>query len=148
MHVFPLSFSFERVVYFFLKILLFINQRHTESGRHRQREKQAPCREPNAGLHPRTPGSLHKWKANAQPLNHPDILRGFFSLLKNVLGESVDLLINREFRYSLFLIHFSGNIHHLGEHMTLQTSFYGQPCSCSKPQFLHLQSGAMVATTH
>ena len=28
-----------------------------ERRRHRQREKQAPCREPNAGLDPGTPGS-------------------------------------------------------------------------------------------
>ena len=29
----------------------------TERQRHRQREKQAVCREPDAGLDPRTPGS-------------------------------------------------------------------------------------------
>ena len=28
-----------------------------ESQRHRQREKQAPCREPNMGLDPGAPGS-------------------------------------------------------------------------------------------
>ena len=28
-----------------------------ERQRHRQREKQAPCREPDAGLDPRSPGS-------------------------------------------------------------------------------------------
>ena len=36
--------------FFFLKIL-FIRDRE------RQTEKQAPCREPDAGLDPRTPGS-------------------------------------------------------------------------------------------
>ena len=30
---------------------------HRERQRHRQREKQAPCREPDVGLHPRSPGS-------------------------------------------------------------------------------------------
>ena len=46
----------------FLKIYLFIHERHThtererERLRYRQREKQAPCREPNAGLDPWTPG--------------------------------------------------------------------------------------------
>ena len=30
-----------------------------ERKRHRQREKQAPCREPDAGLDPETPGSYH-----------------------------------------------------------------------------------------
>ena len=35
-----------------------IQERHRERGqRHRQREKQAPCREPDAGLNPRTLGS-------------------------------------------------------------------------------------------
>ena len=31
-------------------------ERERERQRHRQWEKQAPCREPNAGLDPRTPG--------------------------------------------------------------------------------------------
>ena len=43
--------------FIFLKIL-FIHKRHTrERQRHRQREKQAPCREPNVGLDPWSPGS-------------------------------------------------------------------------------------------
>ena len=29
----------------------------TETDRHRQGEKQAPCREPNVGLDPESPGS-------------------------------------------------------------------------------------------
>ena len=44
----------------FLKLFyLFIHGRHTERGREAetQREKQAPCREPDAELDPRTPGS-------------------------------------------------------------------------------------------
>ena len=43
--------------------------------RHRQREKQAPCREPDAGLDPRTPGSHPEPKADAQPLSHPGVPR-------------------------------------------------------------------------
>ena len=39
--------------------------------RHRQREKQTPCREPDAELNPRTPGSGPEPKADAQPLSHP-----------------------------------------------------------------------------
>ena len=35
-----------------------------------QREKQAPCREPDAGLNPRTPGPHSEPKAVAQPLSH------------------------------------------------------------------------------
>ena len=37
----------------------------------RQREKQAPHREPDAGLNPRTLGSQPEPKADAQPLSHP-----------------------------------------------------------------------------
>ena len=38
---------------------------------HRQREKQAPRGEPDAGLDPRTLGSRPKPKADAQLLSHP-----------------------------------------------------------------------------
>ena len=34
-------------------------------------EKQALCGQPNAELDPRTPGSCHGPKADAQPLSHP-----------------------------------------------------------------------------
>ena len=46
-------------LFFFLKIDSFIHSlmKDTERQRHRQREKQAPCREPDAGLDPRTPES-------------------------------------------------------------------------------------------
>ena len=40
---------------------------------HRQREKQAPCREPDMGLNPGTPGSCPGLKADAQLLSHPGI---------------------------------------------------------------------------
>ena len=46
-----------------------------ERQRHRQREKQAPCREPDVRLDPRTPGSQPEPKADAQPLSHPGIPR-------------------------------------------------------------------------
>ena len=39
--------------------------------RHRQREKQAPCKKSDAGLDPRTPGSQPELKADAQALSHP-----------------------------------------------------------------------------
>ena len=53
--------------------------RHTQRGRHRQREKQAPCWEPDAGLDPETPGPRLGPKAGAKPLNHSGIpdLNGF-----------------------------------------------------------------------
>ena len=42
--------------------------RDTERQRHKQREKQAPCGEPDAALDPRTPGSQPEPKAYVQPL--------------------------------------------------------------------------------
>ena len=39
----------------------------------RQREKQAPCKEPDMGLNPGTPASLPDPKADAQPLSHPGV---------------------------------------------------------------------------
>ena len=44
-----------------------------EGHRHRQREKQAPSREPDVGLHPGTLGSHPSPKAGAQLLSHPDV---------------------------------------------------------------------------
>ena len=41
--------------------------------KHRQREKQAPRREPDVGLDPRTPGSCPALKADVRPLNHPGV---------------------------------------------------------------------------
>ena len=46
----------------------------TETGRDRQREKQAPSEEPDTGLNPRTPGPLLEPKADAQRLSHPGAL--------------------------------------------------------------------------
>ena len=40
-----------------------------------QREKQAPCREPDEGLDPRTPRSGPEPKMDAQPLSHPGALK-------------------------------------------------------------------------
>ena len=42
-----------------------------DTEKERQREKQAPCWELDAGLDPRTPGSRPELKADAQPLSHP-----------------------------------------------------------------------------
>ena len=38
-------------------IYLFIRDSQRQRQRHRQREEQAPCRKPDAGLNPRSPGS-------------------------------------------------------------------------------------------
>ena len=60
--------------FFFLDFIYsFIKDTHTERQRHRQREKQPPCREPKAGLDLRTPGSHPEPKADTQPLSHPSI---------------------------------------------------------------------------
>ena len=49
-----------------------------ESQRHRQREKQTPCRKPDVGLNPGTPGSGPGLKAGAKLLSHPGIPEDFF----------------------------------------------------------------------
>ena len=49
-----------------------------ERQRHRQREKQVSCREPDVGLDPGTPGSCPEPKADAQPPSHPHVPKYFF----------------------------------------------------------------------
>ena len=51
-----------------------MTQRHKERQSHRQREKQAPCKEPDVGLDPGSPGShpglkavLNRWATRATP---------------------------------------------------------------------------------
>ena len=44
-----------------------------DTERHGQREKQAPCREPNVGLDPGTLGSRPGPKAGTELLSHPSI---------------------------------------------------------------------------
>ena len=51
----------------FLKFYLFIHERERQRERGWQRQKQAPCREPDVGLNPGTPGSCPGLKA---ALNH------------------------------------------------------------------------------
>ena len=58
------SLSFLFFFFFFLRFCLFIHERHRE--RQRQ-EKQAPCKEPDMGLDPRTLASCPELKADAQP---------------------------------------------------------------------------------
>ena len=61
----------------FFKDFIYLFMRDREKQRHRQREKQAPHRKPDAGLNPRTPGSRPEPKADAQPLSHPGAPRNF-----------------------------------------------------------------------
>ena len=56
-------------------------------------EKQAPCRELDVGLDPRTPGSQPEPKADAQPLSHPGALSAFIlwkSLLQGMREHGVE----------------------------------------------------------
>ena len=64
--------------------------RDGERQRHREREKQAPCREPDMGHDPRTPGSGPGSKADAQPLSHPGvpILGSFLMIFEATIVQS------------------------------------------------------------
>ena len=53
-----------------------MHREERKRGRDRQREKQASCREPNAGLDPGSPGSRPGLKASAKLLSHPGCPRG------------------------------------------------------------------------
>ena len=64
--------------FFFLRFYLFIHERNRGRQRHRQKEKQACCREPDVGLDPRAPGSRLEPKADAQPLSHPGVPEEIF----------------------------------------------------------------------
>ena len=58
-------------------------------------EKQAPCRDPNAGLDPETPGSCPGPKASAKPLSHPGIpLSQPFKGLSHTAALTVNILAN------------------------------------------------------
>ena len=64
----------ERIVFFFN--YLFIHERHTQRETETQAEgEQAPCREPDMGLDPGSPGSCPGPKADAptaEPPRHPE----------------------------------------------------------------------------
>ena len=62
-------------------------ERDREAQRHRRREKQAPCREPDSGLDPGTPGSRLWPKAGAKPLSHPGIPGFTFLVLETRIPE-------------------------------------------------------------
>ena len=59
--------------------------RDTERQRHRQRERQALCEEPDVGLDPRTPRSCPEPKADTQPLRHPGVSRNSLYLQKCIV---------------------------------------------------------------
>ena len=53
------------ICFSFKKDFIYLFMRDTERQKHRQREKQAPCRELDMGLNPRTLGSQPEPKADA-----------------------------------------------------------------------------------
>ena len=59
--------------------MLFICERQRKRQRRRQREKQAPSRELEVGLDPRTPGLQLEPKVDAQPVSHPSAPLSLFS---------------------------------------------------------------------
>ena len=62
------------LIFILKNIYLFMRDTERERQRHRQREKkQAPCRKPDTGLNPGTPGSHPGPKAGTKPLSHPGI---------------------------------------------------------------------------
>ena len=75
------------------------DETHRERQRHRWREKQAPLREPDVGLDPRTPGSLPEPKADAQPLSHPGV-PGLIRFKANILG----YLTSQVMQYSQYYV--------------------------------------------
>ena len=67
-----------------------MHKRHREKQRHKQREKQTPCGEPDVGLHPGTPGSRPEPKTDAQPLSHPGALS--LSLMEHLTPRYLSML--------------------------------------------------------
>ena len=59
--------------FFFKKYFIYSWETQRQRQRHWQREKQAPCREPDEGFDSGTLGSYSEPKADAQPLRHPGI---------------------------------------------------------------------------
>ena len=62
------------VTFKFLKDFINLFMRERGGQKHRQRETQAPCGEPDVGLDPRTPRSQPELKADAQSLSQPGVL--------------------------------------------------------------------------
>ena len=78
-------------ILFFANILFIYSwEAHRERQRHKQREKQAACGEPDVGLDLRTPESRPEPKADAQPLSHPGAPT--FKILLHIMLFSADFL--------------------------------------------------------
>ena len=87
---------------FFLKNL-FIHERYRKRQKHRQREKQTPCGEPDAGLDPMTPGPQPEPKTRST--TEPGALQMLF-LKGMILKKVIEVyLLQRTLRNS-FHTHF------------------------------------------
>ena len=71
-------------------IYLFTKATERKRQRHRQREKQAPYREPDVGLNPGTPGSHPEPKADTQLLSHPGVPLHDFKVGKAFLSKTLE----------------------------------------------------------
>ena len=69
--------------------------RQRERGRDRQREKQAPCRKPDMGLDPRSPGSHPGLKGSAKPLSHQDCPQALYFLVMDFCTIESDTKVNK-----------------------------------------------------
>ena len=78
-------------VYYFFKDFIYLSMRERE----RQREKQDPCREPDAGLNPGSPVSHLRPKAGPKPLSHPGIPKVYYLhyFLSSPLSSKIDVSV-------------------------------------------------------
>ena len=79
-------------LFLYFKDLIYLFMKDTQRQRHRQREKQALCREPDVGLNPRTPGSHFEPKADRRSTAEPPRCPAFLSF-KFLFGVSLNTTI-------------------------------------------------------
>ena len=72
-----------------------------ERHRHRKREKQAPCREPDVGLYPRSPGSTPWAEGGAKLLSHLDCPQHEFP--DNIILISIVSSLHKKINNSMIL---------------------------------------------
>ena len=96
-----------------------------EKQRHRQKEKQTPCREPNMGPYPGIPGSHPELKADTQPLSHP--------------GVPLSLSLSLFLRYYLF-------IHERHREREAETQAVGKADSLQGAQCKHQSQDPKITT--
>ena len=87
----------------FIYLLMIDTEREAEN---RQREKQAPCRKPDAELDPRTPGSRPEPKVDTQPLNHPGAHEINFFFMKLILIRFNPLFEMLSFQFIINILFF------------------------------------------